>query len=81
MKRNDRKGNLKPSALLALQRLQAAHGAWISGNDLADAVGWRYGGRLHELKAAGYDWEKRYVRGTRVAQYRLVEPAQLALAI
>jgi hypothetical protein len=37
-------------------------------------AGTRYGARLDELKEQGYRWDKRWIRGSRVPQYRLVLP-------
>ena len=64
--------------------LRAADGdGWVWGVDLSrpDVGGLRYGGRLHELRADGYDFEKRPHPGSAVPDYRLVEAGQLALAI
>jgi hypothetical protein len=64
---------MKPSTSRVLARLVMADGAWISGNRLFEVGGTRYGARLYELRHEhGIDWEKRYVNGTRVPQYRLV---------
>lgn len=64
--------HLKPSALRCLQRLQEAHGAWISGNALADVAGWRFGGRVMELRQAGYNVERRpSTTRSAVHEYRL----------
>lgn len=72
---------MKPSAQKALNALRAGHG-WISGNELAEAVGWRYSARLYELRAMGYVIERRSVRGRPVDDYRIVEkPEQLSIAL
>ena len=67
---------MKQSTRLIYDRLMQAHhdneGGWVSGNDLAAAGSWRYGGRIHELRHAyGYTIDKRPVRGS-VPQYRIV---------
>jgi biotin operon repressor len=73
---------MKPSARRVLDCLRAADGAWISGNRIvADGGGWRYSARIHELRAAGYDIERRSVRGSSVDEYKLVEQLQLELAV
>ena len=41
---------MKPSAARALAILRAADGAWLSGNRIAEVAGYRFGGRLHELR-------------------------------
>jgi hypothetical protein len=62
--------------------LQARAGEWISGVDfVAAGGGYRYGGRVHELRQAGYVIEERRdpTGRTAVGQYRLVvDPVQLA---
>jgi hypothetical protein len=73
---------MKPSTERCLARLRAAEGAWISGNALADAVGWRYGARLYELRAAGFVIERRSSKRSAVDEYRIVEhPVQLELGV
>lgn len=74
---------MKPATRRCLSRMLAANGAWISGNELFQVAGTRYGARLFELKHEyGYAWEKRYVRGTRVPQYRLSsEPVQQTMGL
>jgi len=75
--------HLIPSARKALMALRAAGGGWISGNRLADAAGYRFSARLHELRAAGYVIERRTAAdGSPVDWYRLVEkPEQMRMAI
>lgn len=74
---------MKPSAARCLQRLRQAGGSWVSGNELAEAVGWRYSARLYELRAEGFTIERRSSRnGSAVDDYRIVEPAeQLRIAL
>ena len=63
---------MKPSTARLAAFLRAHRGEWLSGNRLFEVAGTRYGARLHELAHDhGYAWEKRYVRGTRVPEYRL----------
>jgi biotin operon repressor len=74
--------HLKPSAARALARLRQANGAWISGNALAEVSGWRFGGRIHELRQMGYTIERRSSKRSAVDEYRLVEqPEQLRIAL
>jgi hypothetical protein len=61
---------MKPTTGRALTLLLSKE--WVSGNELFLVAGSRYGARLDELKALGYRWDKRWVRGSRVPQYRLV---------
>lgn len=78
----DRVPHLKPSTQRCLDRLRAADGAWLSGNALADVSGWRFGGRIHELRQAGYVIERRSSKRSAVDEYRLVEkPQQLTLGV
>lgn len=75
---------MKPSTRRLLHFLLAHRGEWISGNRLFEVAGTRYGAaRLFELAHDhGYEWEKRYVRGTRVPEYMLpAEPEQLRIAL
>lgn len=73
---------MKPSAKGALSLLLAAEGGWISGNRIAEVAGYRFGGRLHELRHLyGYNIERRPApNGSAVDEYRLIaEPVQLTL--
>ena len=84
---------MKPSARKALDLLTAADGAWISGNRIADVAGYRFGGRLYELRQMGHVIERRSApNGSAVDEYRLaprqperaskrpaVAPGQMAL--
>ena len=73
---------MKPSARRALNLLLSVDGAWISGNRLAEVAGYRFGGRLHELRHQhGYNIERRFApNGNAVDEYRLVtEPEQQAI--
>lgn len=75
---------MKPSCARALAVLRAADGAWVSGNRIGEVAGWRFGGRLHELRHVyGYTIERRSApNGNRTDEYRLIEkPEQLAMAI
>lgn len=64
---------MKPSARRAYTLL--LDGGWHSGNELFRVAGTRYGARLDELKhELGIDWEKRWIRGSAVPLYRLVQP-------
>lgn len=73
---------MKPSTALCLAALRASHGAWISGNELAHASGWRFSARVYELRAEGYVIERRSSRnGWAVDEYRLVESEQLRLGV
>jgi hypothetical protein len=74
---------MKPSTARLLAFLVIHRGEWISGNRLFEVAGTRYGARLFELSHDhGYEWEKRYVHGTRVPQYRLpLEDEQLRIAL
>lgn len=63
---------MKPATRRLLAFMLAHRGEWMSGNRLFEVAGTRYGARLFELSHDhGYQWEKRYVRGTRVPEYRL----------
>ena len=67
---------MKPSARRALRVLQAANGAWVSGRDLAEVAGFRFGGRLQDLRDAGWTIESRPPQMTKgsVWEYRLPAP-------
>ena len=59
---------------------------WVSGNDLVAAgAGWRFGGRIHELRQAGHVIERRRSLGSAVWDYRLViedvAPGQIPLPL
>ncbi len=72
---------MKPSAKRALHLLLSVEGAWISGNRIAEVAGYRFGGRLYELRHQyGYNVERRSApNGNSVDEYRLVvEPKQLS---
>lgn len=73
---------MKPSTTRCLMALLSA-GGWISGNALADAVGWRYSARIYELRAEGYTIERRSARnGSAVDEYRIVQgPVQMAAGL
>jgi hypothetical protein len=64
---------MKPATRRLLLRLQQDE--WVSGNELFQVAGTRYGARLDELKALGYRWDKKWVHGSRVPLYRLHPPA------
>lgn len=73
---------MKPRTRAVLNRLLADE--WVSGNELFQVGGTRYGARLFELKHEhGIDWEKRPApNGSHVPQYRLVrEPEQQTLRL
>ena len=64
---------MKPTAKRALALLRSVDGAWISGNRLAEVAGYRFGGRLYELRAMGHVIERRSApNGNAVDEYRLV---------
>ena len=67
---------MKPSARRALDLLTAADGAWISGNRIAEVAGYRFGGRLYELRGMGYVIERRSApNGNATDEYRLAPRA------
>ena len=67
---------MKPSARRALDLLTAADGQWISGNRIAEVAGYRFGGRLYELRGMGYVIERRSApNGNAVDEYRLAPRA------
>lgn len=73
---------MKPTTARALALLRAADGAWLSGNRLAEVAGYRFGGRLYELRHQyGYDIERRSApNGNSTDEYRLVaRPVQTTL--
>ena len=46
---------------------------WVNGNDLVAAgAGYRFGGRIHELRQAGHNIEQRASKSSAVHEYRLV---------
>ncbi|MCC6312232.1 MAG: hypothetical protein IT345_15150 [Trueperaceae bacterium] len=74
---------MKPTTRRLHTFMLAHRGEWVSGNRLFQVAGTRYGARLFEL-AHDHDiaWEKRYVKGTRVPEYRYpVEPEQLRMEL
>lgn len=72
---------LKPAARRALALLLSKE--WVSGNELFQVAGTRYGGRLNELKDHGWTWDKRWIKGSAVPLYRIyrAEPEQLRIAL
>ena len=75
---------VKPSAKRALSLLLAAEGGWISGNRIAEVAGYRFGGRLYELRHLyGYNVERRSApNGNAVDEYRIpAEPEQQTLRL
>ena len=70
---------MKPATRKALYLLLSKE--WVSGNELFQVAGTRYGARLDELKALGYSWDKRRVKGSSVPLYRIhpPQPEQLEL--
>ncbi len=74
---------MKPSTRRALTLLLSRE--WVSGNELFQVAGTRYGARLDELKNdLGYSWEKRWVKGSMVPFYHLLppeKPEQLTLGV
>ena len=74
---------MKPSAKRALDLLLAAEGGWVSGNRIAEVAGYRFGGRLHELRHAyGYTVERRSApNGSSVDEYRIPVAEQLAMRL
>jgi len=63
---------MKPSTSRCLARLRG--GEWVSGNQLFEVAGTRYGARLFELRQEGHVIEKRPAPRSAVPQYRIVEP-------
>ena len=62
----------------ALAVLARHAGDWVTAQQLIDAgAGYRFGGRLHELKQEGHDIESK--RGERGWLYRLRVPGQETL--
>lgn len=74
---------MKPTAKRALLLLRAADQGWVSGNRLAEVAGYRFGGRLFELRQEGYTIERRSApNGNAVDEYRLIEkPVQQSLEL
>lgn len=71
---------MKPSCKRVLARLRASDGGWVRGNELAEVGGFRFGGRIHELRHDyGYTIERRSDPRSAVDQYRLVEELTLGL--
>lgn len=72
---------MKPTARRALALLRSTDGAWISGNRIAEVAGYRFGGRLFELRQAGFRIERRSApNGSPVDEYRLLEkPVQQSM--
>jgi len=71
---------VKPTTARALALLRSVDGGWLSGNRLAEVAGYRYGGRLYELRQEGHVIERRPApNGSHVPDYRLVENEQLRL--
>ncbi len=67
---------MKPSTARCLACLRG--GEWVSGNQLFEVAGTRYGARLFELRQEGHVIEKRPAPHSAVPQYRIVEkPEQL----
>jgi hypothetical protein len=64
---------MKPSARRVLNVLLAARGGWVRGHDLAEVGGYRFGGRLFELRHQyGFAIDRRSDPRSAVDQYRLV---------
>ncbi len=64
---------MSPSTRRALTLLLSRE--WVSGNELFQVAGTRYGARLNELKNDhGYRWEKRWIKGRAVPFYHLLPP-------
>lgn len=75
---------MKPSARRLLDLLLSVDGAWLSGNRLAEVAGYRFGGRLYELRHLyGYTVERRSApNGNAVDEYRIpAVDAQLTLGV
>ncbi|MCA1572757.1 MAG: hypothetical protein LC798_21185 [Chloroflexi bacterium] len=63
---------MKPTTRRLAIFMRNHRGQWLSGNRLFEVAGTRYGARLFEMAHDhGIAWEKRYVRGTRVPEYRV----------
>ncbi len=55
-----------------LARLRQTVGHWVPGWELAHVGGWRFGGRIHELRREGYAIEGRLMAGdSGMFEYRL----------
>jgi hypothetical protein len=65
---------MKPSARRLLTLMLSKE--WVSGNEMFEAAGTRYGARLADLKELGYTWDKRPVPGSAVPMYRIHPPRQ-----
>lgn len=73
---------MKPTTKRALLLLRAADGGWVSGNRLGEVAGWRFGGRLYELRQMGYTIERRSApNGNSTDEYRLIEPEPQQLTL
>ncbi len=76
---------MKPSCKCVLYVLRAADSGWVRGVDLAEVGGFRFGGRIHELRHDfGYRIERRSDPRSAVDQYRLLppeKPEQLSLTL
>jgi hypothetical protein len=70
---------LKPSARRVLAALQASGSTGATTHELGQANigGFRFGARIHELRAAGYRIVERRER-TGSSRYTLIDPEQLA---
>lgn len=70
---------MKPSTRRVLHRLIVAGGGFVRGNDLAAVGGFRFGGRIHELRHDfGYLIERAHDPFSAVDRYRLVSGPQTA---
>ena len=63
---------MKPQTRRALYLMKSKE--WVSGEELREVAGGRYGARLGELKPLGYRWEKKFIRGYSVPWYHLILP-------
>lgn len=66
---------MKPSAKRVLDELRLYDGGWVRGAELAAVGGFRFGGRIHELRQMGYVIERKSDPTSAVDQYRLVGQA------
>lgn len=74
---------MKPSTRRVLAVLESRAGQWVPGRDLAEVGGFRFGGRIFELRHEhGLNIERRSSKRSAVDEYRLLaEAEQMAMAL